>query len=70
MKRGRVFVKAADEKGRFGTVDALDLDDDSFRAFILDRLVDAQVIIAVPSDDAPGPDIIYRTKPGIRIAGT
>ncbi len=34
MKRGQVFVRGQDEIGSWGSIDALDLDDESFRAML------------------------------------
>jgi hypothetical protein len=41
MKRGQVFVRAKDINGRWYSADALDLDQPSFNAFVLDMLMRA-----------------------------
>ena len=38
IQRGQVFVRAIDPDGRWFSSDALDLNDESFRRFILDRM--------------------------------
>ena len=43
IKRNQVFVRAIKKDGKYGTVDILDLDDLSFRVFILSVLVDSGV---------------------------
>lgn len=44
MKPGQVTVQAQDSKGNHGTVDVLDLDERSFRAWLLERLMLMRVI--------------------------
>ena len=46
IEKGQVFVRAINKDGRWDTVDALDLDDESFRRFILDKLCDMGVIVS------------------------
>ena len=38
MNRGEVFVRALGKDGKWDAIDVFDLDDESFRAFILDKL--------------------------------
>ena len=38
MRRGQVLVRAIKAKGSWGNVDVLDLDEESFRAFVIDKL--------------------------------
>jgi len=38
MRRGQVFVRATTKEGKWGNVDVFDLDDESFRAFVLQYL--------------------------------
>ena len=47
MKRGQVFVRGRLRDGSIGNIDALDLDDASFRAFVLDRLMRWEMVVAV-----------------------
>lgn len=39
MNRGQVLVRAITKTGKWGSVDVLDLDDESFRAWVTDKLL-------------------------------
>lgn len=56
----RVFVRAIKANGQWGSVDALDLDERSFRAFVLDRLNVAGIVSAVVTEE--GDPVVYREK--------
>lgn len=60
-----VYVRAQDETGKFGSANAMDLDDESFRRFVLDRMANSGVVIATPTEE--GERVPYRTKPGVRL---
>jgi len=62
----RVFVRALDEAGRWGSFDAMDLDDDSFRRFILERLSAVSILVALHEEGEPPP---LRVKAGVRRGG-
>jgi hypothetical protein len=62
MKRGQVFVKAFDENGVWGTVDALDLDEVSWRAFVMDRLQRAGLVFGMKEDLCEGQTVTYRAR--------
>jgi hypothetical protein len=59
-----VFVRAKDETGRWGSANALDLDERSFRVFVLDSLEAAGLLIGLR--DGEGVKHEYQTKPGYR----
>lgn len=61
MRRGQVFVLAIKADGTWGSVDALNLDDESFRAFILDRLLKAEVVAGL-QDRHSGELIILKER--------
>lgn len=67
MKRGQVFVRATDETGRWGTVDVLDLDEDSFRAFVVETFVRAEVVTSIREEMVEGERIRYRAKAGVKV---
>jgi hypothetical protein len=61
MKREQVFVRAIDKNEKWAAVDALDLDDESFRAFILEKLHQAGLIYGTMPDEK-GEEIVLREK--------
>ena len=60
-RREQVFVRAMNKDGKWDSVDIFDLDDISFRAVIVNKLVDAGVLIALKDEDA-GNEIILIEK--------
>lgn len=67
MKRGQVFVRAQDETGRFGSADVLDLDGESFRAFVLGVLFRAQIVTGLRDEAVEGDHIRLTVRPGVRL---
>lgn len=65
IRKGSIFVRAKDETGRWGAADVLDLDDESFRAFVLDRLEHRGMVVPVQPQLA-GEAVEYRTRVGFR----
>ena len=63
MKRQQVFVRAQDETGKWFSCDVLDLDDDSFRAFVADMLFRAGIVHGVRDEAVEGERITYRARP-------
>lgn len=61
MKRGQIFVRAKSPSGKWGNHDALDLDDKSFRAFILDRLFRAGLVVGLKDEFTKNDDIKYQS---------
>jgi hypothetical protein len=57
MRRQQVLVRAIKTDGKWGSVDVLDLDEESFRAFVLDKLYSAG-LVARMSDEHTG-DIVF-----------
>lgn len=62
MKRGTLFVRAITFGGSWGKVDVIDLDDESFRAFVLDTLVQLTRELGAGIASGDGPDIEYRAR--------
>lgn len=65
MKRRQVFVRALDSNGKMGAADVMDLDEDSFKAFILDVLQRHDLVVGIIESQLPGERIALRTKPGV-----
>jgi hypothetical protein len=61
MRRGQVLVRAIKANGDWGNVDALDLDDESFRAFILVFLCRAGVLASM-REEYCGEEVILRER--------
>ena len=59
MKREQVFVRAKDPTGKWGPTDVLDLDAPSFRAFVLDVLFRAGLVVGISDDCCDGESIEY-----------
>ncbi len=58
IERGQVFVRAIDRDGKWDSVDALDLDDESFRRFVLEHLARRGQLVVLNNkaeDDEPEP---------------
>jgi len=62
MKRGQVFVRGRRRDGSIGNFDALDLDDASFRAFVLDLFVRCEIVVSVKDEFAEGERIKYAER--------
>ncbi len=62
MKRGQAFVRGRLRDGSIGNIDILDLDDASFRAFVLDRLVRAGLVTAIKDEFTDGDHVRYRER--------
>lgn len=65
MKRNQVFVRAYDETGQIGNADVLDLDDDSFRAFVIEMLWRSGLVTGIKDEFVEGDKIRLQMKPGI-----
>lgn len=61
MKRGQVFVRAQDVSGKWYSADVLDLDDASFRAFVVERLMLAGLVYAISAPASTGRDVTLRS---------
>lgn len=62
MKRGQIFTRAKVD-GIWQNVDVLDLDDESFKLFILDFLHRAGFLVGVKPEKIAEPDIELKLKP-------
>lgn len=65
MKRGQVFVRAKFDDGRWGNCDIFDLDEESFRAFVIDRLILLGARIVRLPDEDPTVEREFRAKDGV-----
>lgn len=63
MKKNMILVTALDADGVDVVVDALDLDDRSFRAFVLGVLWQNGALVGVDPAEIPGGDIPLRLRP-------
>lgn len=59
MKRGQVFVRAKSPSGKWGTHDVLDLDNSSYKAFLVDRLMQAGLVTSLKN--VPDEEIEYHS---------
>ena len=59
MKRGQVFVRGRDPNGKWGAIDVLDLDEPSFRAFVMEMFKRAQIVVALKDESVEGDHIEY-----------
>jgi hypothetical protein len=62
MMRGQVFVRGRTKDDRWGNIDVLDLDDESFRAFVVEMLIRAGLVCSLNPDDVPEPEINYQER--------
>ncbi len=62
MKRGQIFVRAKKKDGSWGSVDVLDLDEQSFRAFILEMLIRQSIVCSIKDEFVEGDDIQYHER--------
>lgn len=63
IERGQVFIRAQDEDGKWGSFDILDLDEDSWRRWVLAWMVDPFEPVRLANKGGTAP---FRTKPGIK----
>ncbi len=61
IRRGQVFVRAKDAYGHWGSADVLDLEEESFRSFVVDRLWQDGLVIGLKDEDATGREVELRT---------
>jgi len=65
MKRGQVWIRGTDARGEnWGAIDVLDLDDESFRAWVVSMLLRLGVVVSLKTE---GEDIHYRAKFGAHV---
>ena len=62
MKRGQCFVLGQRRSGKWDNIDVLDLDEESFRAFVLEKFCDLHVVVSFREEAGPGETIIYKEK--------
>lgn len=70
IKRGQIFVRAVDKNGKWDTVDVLDLDDESFRAFVMYKLYESSMVCGIKPEYVEGNEIILKEKNDEQRGGT
>ena len=61
MKRGQIFVRAKDKNGKWYNADVLDLDQLSFKAFVMDRLFKLGMVTGIKDEFIIAGDIEYQS---------
>ena len=65
MRRGEVWIRASSADGtKWGSVDVLDLDEQSFRIWVVDKLIQMGMVVTLKVD---GGHINLRAKEGVSI---
>ena len=63
MKRGQILVRAIDKNGNAGLADIFDLEEESFRAYVLSMMIRKGIVTGVVVEDfVPGDKIVFKTK--------
>jgi hypothetical protein len=62
MRRGQVFVRAQTPTGRWVNADVLDLDELSYRAFIVEQLMRIGAVYSLKDNQAKGEEVCYKTQ--------
>jgi len=62
INRGQCFVRALDENDKWGAVDVLDLDDESFRRFVVSKMADMGIVTIIVKEDQE-PEPLRKKKP-------
>jgi len=63
MKRRQVFVRGRLRDGSIGNIDVLDLDDASFRAFLVELLIRFEMVVALKGEHVEGERLELRERP-------
>ena len=62
MQRGMVVVRGIRTDGSYGEIDALDLDDESFRCYVLDQLSRGGILGTSAADASIAGLVAYRQR--------
>lgn len=62
MKRNQVFVRAKSPSGKWGAHDVLDLEQESFNAFVAGKLYEAGIVVGYRPETIKGKEIEYKSK--------
>lgn len=57
MKRGQVFVRALGTNEIWGPHDVMDLTEESFRAWVVDKLIGAEIVASLTDARADGREV-------------
>ena len=61
MKKDQVFVRAKSPAGKWGNHDVLDLDEQSFRAFVIEMFKRHGMVVHIKDEALEGEDIVYQS---------
>jgi len=61
MKKGQVFVRAKSPSGKWGSHDVLDLNNKSFKVFVLDILFRAGLVVGLKDEICKDEEIEYQS---------
>lgn len=67
IKRGQIFVRALLSGGRWVTIDALDLDDESFRLFVLGTLFRHGLLTGLRDEAVHSERLPLRPRPDFKL---
>ncbi len=62
MKRGQVFVRARSKRGKWESVDVLDLDEESFKAFVIEKFRQHEMVSGLKDEYCDGEQIELRER--------
>ena len=62
IKRGQVLVRAIDGFGKWGNCDVMDLDEDSFKAFVIDVFFRHNLLVGLKVEYCDGEEIVLTSK--------
>ncbi len=57
MKKEQVFVRAINKEGKWDSIDVLDLDDRSFKAFVIEKFKQHEMVSAIKDEYCDGEQI-------------
>lgn len=61
MKKGQIFVRAQRPNGEWDSVDVFDLDELSFRVFVMDLFDRQGAVVSLVEKKVPGDPIVLRS---------
>lgn len=62
IKLNQIFVRAKNKRGKWINADVMELDDESFRAFVMHRLFESGLVCGIRPDAVEGEPIVLRTR--------
>lgn len=67
MKREQVFVRGVTKDGNWDAIDVLNLDNASFRAFVIDVMLRAGLLVGIQDEYVEGLSIVYREEKDVEV---